>query len=88
MKPEQPRKLIKEDYDRLSVLRELEVLHARLNSVIISPAIEEIEDTKENYVAGDVGSAANIATALNTIAGKVNDISSALNSILEKINKS
>jgi hypothetical protein len=88
LKPQQPRKPLKEQYDRLEFLREVESLHKRLNELIISPATDGLSDTKDDYAAGDVGSAANIAAALNVIAAALNANTSAVNQLLEKLNLS
>lgn len=93
MKPEQPLKVFGEDYDKLALLRELEALHKRVNDAIISPAIAAPgtsptiteaaagKSKKANYVAGDVGTAANIASALNDHAVAVNTLIDAVNSL-------
>lgn len=85
-KPEQPRKPMKEEYDRLEALAEYEALHRRLNALLISPAVDALTATKSNYVAGDVGSAATIAAALNTIANALNSNTAAVNQLLAKLN--
>lgn len=88
MKPDQPRKPISETFDRLEFLREAEAIHKRLNALIISPATTQGSATKADYAAGDVGSAANIATALNTVATALNLNTAAINTILAKLNLS
>lgn len=88
MKPQQPRKPIGDQYNKLEFLREAEAIHKRLNDLVIDPAIEELEDTKADYVAGDVGTAANIATALNTLAAAINLNTAAINQIIAKLNLS
>lgn len=87
-KPEQPIKPISESYNHLEALRETAALHKRLNNLIISPAVTALSATKESYVAADVGTAANIAAALNTIAAALNLNTAALNQVLAKLNLS
>lgn len=80
MRPQQPRKPLSDTYNKLEYLKALEELHKRLNELIISPAVASSSTTvaasftatKSDYVAGDVGTAADIATALNTLAAAIN----------------
>ena len=83
MTPDQPRKLAQD----LGVIRELEVLHGRINDLILNPALASLAATKANYAAGDVGTAADIATALNTIAAAVNTMATEVNSLAAKLNR-
>lgn len=87
-RPQQPTKPIKSTYDPLEFLRESEILHKRLNDLLLSPAVTTLAVTKANYVAADVGSAATIATALNTIATALNTNTAAVNQLLDKLNLS
>lgn len=86
MRAQQPRKPLSPSFNRDEYLRELQDLHKRLNELAISPVVEELEDTKDDYVAGDVGSAADIASALNTLAAALNLNTAALNQVLAKLN--
>lgn len=86
MKAEQPRKPIGDEYNRLEFLRETEALHRRLNELIITPAATAPAATKADYAAGDVGSAANIAAALNVIAAALNANTAATIALLAKLN--
>lgn len=88
MKPQQPRKPLGEAYNALAYLRDLEELHKRINALAISPAVEALATTKADYAAGDVGSAANIATALNAIASALNLNTAAVNQLIAKLNLS
>lgn len=88
MNPQQPRKPIGDQYNKLEFLREAEAIHKRLNDLVIDPAITSLTDTKDDYVAGDVGTAANIATALNVLATAINANAAAINQIIAKLNLS
>ena len=46
--------------------------------IVLDELIANVADAKEDYAAGDVGTAADIATALNAITVKVNLIKDAL----------
>lgn len=85
-KPQQPTKPISEAYNRLEFLRETEILHKRLNALILSPVVSDLETVKADYAAGDVGTAANIASALNVLAAAVNLNTVAMNQLLAKLN--
>ena len=87
-KPQQPQKPLSETYNRLEFLRETEALHKRLNALILTPAVTALEATKADYVAADTGTAADIATALNTIAAALNLNTTAVNQLLAKMNLS
>lgn len=76
MKTSQSLRLIREQYDALAMTRELDFLHKRLNDLAISPALTNL---KTDYAAGDLGTAAAIATAFNAT-------NTAINVILGKIN--
>jgi hypothetical protein len=88
LKAQQPRKPLSLNFNRDEYLRELSDVHKRWNEVASSPALEELEDTKDDYAAGDVGSAADIATALNTLAAALNANTAAVNQLLGKLNLS
>lgn len=86
MKPEHPLKPISDSYNRLEFLRQAEILHRRLNDLIISPAVTSLEATKDDYVAVDTDTAAEVAAAMNVLATTLNLHAAALNSILAKLN--
>ena len=86
MKPEYPNKPLSLEYNHREFLREAEAIHKRLNNLIVSPAIAALEATNAAYAAGDVGSAANIAIALNVLAAAVNLQTTAINTLLDKLN--
>lgn len=88
MKPDQPRKPVSEVFNRLEFLREAESIHKRINDLIINPSVAALANTKANYVAADVGTAADIATALNAIASALNTNTAAVNALLGKLNAS
>lgn len=54
-------RLINQEFDRI---------HERINLVVVEAAA--LADLSEAYVAGDLGSAANIATAINTTNARIN----------------
>lgn len=85
-KAQQPTKPLKSTYDPLEFLRESEILHKRLNDLLLSPPVADLVVTKADYVAADVGSAATIAAALNTIANALNSNTAAVNQLLAKLN--
>lgn len=78
MKTAQPLKVIKDQYDVLAMLRELDFLHKRINGLALTPAQAAL---KTDYTAGDLGTATAIAAALNAT-------NAAVNQILEKMNLS
>lgn len=86
MRPQQPIKPISVSFDHLEALRETAALHKRVNELIISPAVTALTDTKDDYAAGDTGSAAAIATCLNTLAAALNTNTAAVNQLLAKLN--
>ena len=63
MRPGQPLKLLKDVYDQLSILRELEWVHKRLNEVFL---VSDIKLDREITAAGLTG-----AKTINKIAGSV-----------------
>lgn len=88
MKAQQPRKPIAEEFKRDEYLRELDTLHKRINDLILIPALASPEVTKADYVAGDLGTPAAIATALNTVAAALNANTAAVVALLAKLNVS
>lgn len=78
MNAAQPLKVVRDEYSKLDILRELEFVHKRLNGLAISPAQVALKTT---YTAGDLGAAADIATAINAT-------NTAINALLSKLNLS
>lgn len=84
--PRQTEKQLDDVYDKWKLYRELEILHERVNELLVSADQEDASETlKVNYVAGDLGSAATIATAINATNTRVNELAEIINVILEKI---
>lgn len=74
-KPEQPARILDPAYDRDKVYFELEGLHRRLNDQLLDLSEEDDDgDLNTAYVAGDLGTAADIATALNATNTRINEI--------------
>ncbi len=74
-KPEQPSRMLDQTYDRNRVEFDLEALHRRLNDQLIDLSDEDDDgDLQTDYVAGDLGTAAEIATALNATNTRINQI--------------
>lgn len=76
MKSGQPLKVIGDEYGKLALLRELEFIHKRVNDLGISPVVANL---KTDYVAGDLGTAAAIATAFNATNAAINQLLAKLN---------
>jgi hypothetical protein len=74
-KPSQPLRQTGPDYSESAIKRELEYLHKVLNDRLVLATQEDLET---GYAAGDLGTAAAIATALNVT-------NTAINRILAKI---
>jgi hypothetical protein len=67
-----------DEYTKEALYKELQNLHKRINDLGINP---NVADLKTNYAATDLGTAAAIATALNST-------NTALNAVLRKLNLS
>jgi hypothetical protein len=68
-KPRHPLKEIEEEYSRYAILKELELLHSRINDLYLASTDSNLSTS---YVAGDLGTAAEIATAINATNTKIN----------------
>lgn len=83
MQPDQPRKLVTDP----GAIRELQVLHARINDLIANPAVPAAAtNATTTHTAADVATAADIAAIINTHAATLNAIGAAVNQVLSKIN--
>lgn len=71
MKSTQPLQKISDSPTKWEILQELEFLHRTLNLRMLS---SDEEDLETEYVAGDLGTAADIAAALNLTNERINAI--------------
>jgi hypothetical protein len=69
-KPEQPLRQLELTYNREREYLELDALHRRLNDQLL----ESAPDLETAYAAADLGTAAAIASALNTTNTRLNQI--------------
>lgn len=84
-KPEQPLKVLDDQYDKWRLYREIEFLHARLNGLLVSDLTSVDTDLKEDYATGDLDSEAEIIAALNATNARINEIVEALNQIIASV---
>lgn len=86
MRAGQSAKQLDDNYDKWKTYRELDVLHDRLNEIIVPETVENLgTDLEEAYVAGELDSEAKILVAVNATNARVNEIATALNAVLEKL---
>lgn len=65
----QPLQIVEEQPKNYQIRRELEHVHKAMNDRLVASTVADLSVV---YVAGDLGTAAEIATALNTTNAKIN----------------
>lgn len=84
-KPEQPLKVLDDQYDKWRLYREIEFLHGRINNLLVSDLTAVDTDLKEDYATGELDSEAEIIAALNATNARINEIAEALNQVIVSV---